>query len=67
MSHRRLRAAQRSSWLHCHACQHDLNGDTESFIGEIGNEWHYRCSNCGATSVFSLDYPTPVRVAPAAQ
>lgn len=57
------RDRNRTSWLYCHQCRHDLNGDNQSFLMELDNRWHYKCAHCGAFSVFSLDYPVPVRVA----
>jgi hypothetical protein len=57
------RERNRTSWLYCYRCRHDLNGDNQSFIMEVGDRWNYKCANCGAFSTFRLDYPVPVRVA----
>lgn len=56
------RDRHRTSWLSCYVCRHDLNGDDDSFIDEVNNEWRYRCANCGVVSTFSLDGPIPMRV-----
>lgn len=52
----------RTSWLWCPICNHDLNGDNESFKGESKDHmfWNYKCANCGCKSKFGLWFPMPV-------
>lgn len=59
---RRRRNADRTLWLTCRTCDHDLNGDGDSFVEDTGDAWVYVCASCGARSVFSLAYPVPALV-----
>lgn len=53
----------RTSWLYCPVCKHDLNGDDKSFLREKDNHWFYKCANCGCKSKWGLLYLMPVCVA----
>lgn len=52
---------QRTCWVWCPVCKHDLNGDDESFVSDDENGVHYRCASCGFRSLFDFDIaPVPV-------
>ena len=50
----------RSSWARCPICQHDLNGDGKSLVGDDERGVRYCCAGCGDESLWDFDAPTPI-------
>lgn len=54
------RTPERTCWVHCPHCHHDLNGDDASFVSDDEDGVRYICAHCGAESLWLFDAPVPL-------
>ena len=51
---------ERTCWVWCPNCRHDLNGDGESFVSDGADGVFYDCVKCGTRSRWDFDVPAPL-------
>jgi len=50
----------RTSWIYCPVCRHDLNGDNESFVSMPDEVATFSCAACSHVSRWLMAAPVPL-------